>query len=215
MSDKDYVFIIRRLIAPPRAPHSLSIFIPDTACFSNGEPRLIAFSHKDRRLSSVQIKCIRQKEKLTLAQIRKFFNDRRKKYREFIDMCLNKTQSQIQGFDDSMLLKTQSSNQTNEARTSKPRRLVGNAVQLKLVLKQDQETQEQHLEKNSKEAVVCKYEDENAQIMNEVEFLNLMMRRKADPVWSKIQYVQNFVRPRKYAFEIHRVLPRAIIGRLQ
>ena len=51
------------------------------------------------------------------------------------------------------------------------------------------ESQEQYFEKNTREAVICKYDDDNGHIMNELEFLNLMMKRKTDPLWMKVQYV--------------------------
>ena len=41
--------------------------------------------------------------------------------------------------------------------------------------------------------------------MNEIEFLNLMMKRKADPMWSKLQYVQNFIRPKKINYDLIKV----------
>lgn len=44
------------------------------------------------------------------------------------------------------------------------------------------DTQETMLEK-TREAVLVKYDDDNGHIMTEVEFLNLMMKRKEDPIW--------------------------------
>lgn len=42
------------------------------------------------------------------------------------------------------------------------------------------------LERNMREAVLVKYDDDNSHVMNDVEFLNLMMRRKGDQFWLKV-----------------------------
>lgn len=46
----------------------------------------------------------------------------------------------------------------------------------------------------TREAVIVRYDDDNSHIMTEVEFLNLMMKRKGDPFWLKVQFVQNWVK---------------------
>jgi hypothetical protein len=42
--ERDYVFIMRRLVPPARASRSLNINVPDTVCFMAGDPRLIMYS---------------------------------------------------------------------------------------------------------------------------------------------------------------------------
>lgn len=75
--ERDFVFILRRLVPPARAQRSLNINIPDTVCFIGGDPRLIIYSLRDKKTGIPTIKCVRQKEKLTLTQIRTDMNDRR------------------------------------------------------------------------------------------------------------------------------------------
>ncbi|KAM3135069.1 hypothetical protein pb186bvf_012893 [Paramecium bursaria] len=50
------------------------------------------------------------------------------------------------------------------------------------------------------EAIVCVYDDGNTQIMTEIEFLNLSLKRREDPYWQNLEYIQNFIRPQKREF---------------
>jgi hypothetical protein len=166
----------------------------------------------------VQVKSIRSKEKLSLGQIRLQLNSRRKRQKELIDhhvsLVLQKVSSKLLAMEVEVL-KTQSS-QNQKPKKPAPKRGRSAAKSGEQI---QQENLEIYFERNTREAVLCKFYDgrerdglkrlaeskENksfSYILNEIEFLNLMMKRKNDEVWKTIQYIQNFIRPKKNPFEI-------------
>ncbi|CAK56757.1 unnamed protein product (macronuclear) [Paramecium tetraurelia] len=50
-------------------------------------------------------------------------------------------------------------------------------------------------------AVIIKYIDNNMQVMTDMEFTILMMKRKIDPIWSQILYIQNFNSNKNYELQ--------------
>lgn len=45
--EKDFVFLLRRLLPIAKINRTLNIIIPDTVCFINGEPKLIVYNNRD------------------------------------------------------------------------------------------------------------------------------------------------------------------------
>ena len=52
--EKDFIFILKRLAPHKNVTNSLRLFVPDTACFIQGECRLLAFTGKVRILSGFE-----------------------------------------------------------------------------------------------------------------------------------------------------------------
>ena len=51
--EKDFVFILKRLIPPKQIPYTLRLFIPETVCFTDGEAKFIALTEKVAYIKSV------------------------------------------------------------------------------------------------------------------------------------------------------------------
>lgn len=88
--DKDFVFVIKKLYPPKHVQRSLRLFVPDTAAFGGGEIKYIVMTGKvissilfsKCNFSSNQdktLKFIKQRDKLTLHELRKFFHERRRR----------------------------------------------------------------------------------------------------------------------------------------
>lgn len=71
-----YTFILFKLLeAANYKNRPLAVHIPETVLFENGQPIAIIIMQPDESW-----KVIRQKDRLTFLEIRKFFDERRKKY---------------------------------------------------------------------------------------------------------------------------------------
>jgi len=72
--EKDFVFVLKRLIPSKNTPYNLRISVPETIAFIDGEPKLVALTEKDKK-----IRFIRNKERLTFTEIRKFLLETQKR----------------------------------------------------------------------------------------------------------------------------------------
>jgi hypothetical protein len=115
--------------------------------------------------------------------------------------------------NESEIMKTQSSQTKNTSNVKK----LGVSKRGRSAAKSGEQIQQENLEvyfeRNTREAIICKFNNGNSYIMNELEFLNLMMKRKNDEVWKSIQFIQNFIRPKKTTFEILNVNRSLLIFR--
>ncbi|KAL4435112.1 hypothetical protein ABPG74_003605 [Tetrahymena malaccensis] len=262
--DTDLNFILKRLVPPQRIQRTLRVFVPETVLFWNGEAKLLVHTnYKDS-----QLKFIKQKEKLQLNEIRKFFNERRTKYRQLVEQKLEemrifgpnearfiKRPQEIKLFDTSNSTPTNknessATNQKDQAKFSHVKKsklapaasgdssknsaspysakqnqasMGMNDSQVKNDVKRSRSITNRPSELQiggqnginnqsiqtieNKDAIIykldsfSKYDQDHTTVINESDFLTLMMKRKIDPIWSNVHYIQNIIKVKKNKFQ--------------
>jgi len=130
---------------------------------------------------------IRSRERLTLGELRKFFQDTQKRKEIEISLLEEKdyptrnteffNRRETQFIDGSL---DQTYDQPNFTTRSKTKRKVSRNIQ--------------YTEKsNSNEIALIKFKDDSTTILTEVELSNVLLRRKNDSLWGKIQYIQMYI----------------------
>ena len=56
IADKDFLFVLKRLLPAKNSPYSLKILIPDTVVFWNGEAKFMVYNGKVNKTISLQNK---------------------------------------------------------------------------------------------------------------------------------------------------------------
>jgi len=97
--EKDFVFVLKRLIPPKATPYNLRLSVPETVAFVDGEPKFVARTEKDKK-----IKFIQTKERLTFPEIRKFLQETQKRKENEQSMSNEKKQKvEIDPYKESLL----------------------------------------------------------------------------------------------------------------
>ena len=180
--DRDYSFILKRLCTTKSTTRPLKMIIPDTVIFGGGDARMII--HMTGKLEERNIKFIKQRDRLNISEIRKFFPERRRKmmqeYREELYIMGNV-----------------SSNSQNLANSWNPSRRLDSGAQPGQALASGDD---QNDNSNTGMAYICRYKQENhAQMMTETEFFNQFMKSKKHKMWREILYIQTMIK-RKNSF---------------
>lgn len=162
-NENNYLFVVKRLQYPTRLNNGLRVFVPEIVQFYQGEPKIMIYTQRDK-----YIRFIKQKEKMTLQEVRKHLNDKRTKYRQQADHYLETNFAQFKPKADA------------EDAAKKKNDVTAQNAQMQ----QQGDIKDQ--ERDSREAVLCRFDIQidtetrqlYCQVMNEKEFLNLMMKRK-------------------------------------
>lgn len=202
-----YAFILDRLLeVGSYKTRGLAVCLPDTVLFDNGGPKCIVITNSSR---DENLKIIKQKEKLTYLQLRKFLDERRKKYNNQVRMrALELTSFTLltkemtisinnpQVLSRRFVLKQSSTIKESSVIRSK----LDNYMSVRTHTNrgsdhQQPETEELNRTKKQKELCLISYRDNTTQIIGPQEYAFLFERRKIDPYWHTVSSIQNVVKP--------------------
>lgn len=175
--DRDYSFILKRLCTTKSTTRPLKMIIPDTVIFGGGDARMII--HMTGKLEDRNIKFIKQRDRLNISEIRKFFPERRRKMMQEYREELN----------TGVMVSSYGQNLANSLTQSK--KLDSGPQPGQALASGD----DQNDNSNTGMAYICRYKQENhAQMMTETEFFNQFMKSKTHKMWREILYIQTMIK---------------------
>jgi hypothetical protein len=188
--NQDFPFLLKKLLPVKNNAKSLKLLIPDTVVFQNGEPIFIIYNSRDQYVRSV-----RQKERLTLTEIKKFLQERRKTkdihnnlYNETTITIKNKlnnrgeegaheqSRDRASSKDDSFI-DGDWREPVEDVKVLNPKK----KREMKRIVEQSNAT---------KDAVLIHYKDDSIQVLSELDFSYFMIKRKIEAIWKEITYMQ-------------------------
>jgi hypothetical protein len=196
-NEKGFSYLLRILIPDKgNAPKGLKFLIADTLVFNSGEPRFLLYNSRDK-----YIRFIRNKDKLAQREMRKFFQERKKR----------KEVDGVNFFNENTITMQRKIKQANEKAKIEHGRATSSQTDINgngngsVVLDEKRgyrtdgmsptRKEKKVLETTAhKEIVICKYTDTSMQVMSELDFSYLMMKRKLEAVWTQFDYIQTYIK---------------------